>query len=128
MATSIEIKGVDEIVRKLGKVGAMDAFRPPMQRAVERLQRGMAVYPSQPALANYRRTGTLGRKWTTQIRQSVNQMIGSVGNNTPYAPYVQSHLRQNIHLGYWQTDADVVDANRAAIVADFKRVIDEVIK
>ena len=124
---SIEIKGVDKLVRKLGIVGALETLRPAMKRSVFRLQDDMAVYPSQPALANYKRTGTLGRKWTTKITTSSRGMVGTVGNNTPYAPFVQSHRRQNIHLGYWQTDKDVVEKNRAAIVNDFGREIDKAI-
>lgn len=125
---SIEIKGVSELTKKLGRMASVDVLRPAMNRSVERLRRDMAVYPSQPALANYKRTGTLGRKWATRVTTNNRGMVGTVGNNTPYAPYVQGHLRQNIHLGYWQTNEDVIEQNRAAIVGDFQRVINEVLK
>ena len=39
----------------------------------------------------YKRTGTLKKRWTTRIRRiSTHSVLGVVGNNTSYAPWVQS--------------------------------------
>lgn len=121
---SIEIKGVDELIRKLGKVEGVKVLEAPMKRSVYRLQRDMADYPPQRPAGSYIRTGTLGRRWTVKVSRRTNGMEGRVGNNTRYAPFVQSHRFQaRIHRGTWQTDVQVVDKNRAAIVADFEREI-----
>ena len=130
---SIEITGVDELITKLGKVSAMRTLRPAMDKAMFRIQRDMKRYPPKPAGSTYRRgqdprSEDLGNRWTTRVQQSATGLVGTVGNNASYAPWVQSHQFQARHMTHWQTDADVVEQNRAAIVADFKRVIDEVIK
>ena len=123
---SIEIRGIDELVRKLGSVQGNAVLRPPMQRAVFRLQAGMAKYPRARAASRYRRTGTLGRRWTTKIDESAGGLVGKVGNNTSYGPFVQSQMFQAaVHQGLWQTDEDVAKKEEAAIVADFERTIGE---
>jgi hypothetical protein len=126
---SIEIKGVDELIRKLGKVEGVKVLEAPMKRSVYRLQRDMADYPAQRPGSSYVRTGTLGRRWTVKISRRSDGVEGRVGNNTVYAPFVQSHRFQaRIHRGRWQTDAKVVDKNRQAIVADFERAIKQALK
>jgi len=126
---SIEIKGVDELIKKLGKVEGVKVLEAPMQRAVLRLQRDMADYPPQRPASSYVRTGTLGRRWTVKVRRYASGLEGRVGNNTVYAPFVQSHRFQSrIHRKRWQTDAKVIDKNRQAIVADFERAIKQALK
>ena len=121
----IEIQGIDALFRKLGNVGAIATLRPPMQRGVFRLQAGMAKYPAQRAGSSYVRTGTLGRRWVAPpIKETANGIIGTVGNNTKYGPWVQSSAFQaKVHQGRWQTDADVVEKEQGAIVADFENAI-----
>jgi hypothetical protein len=113
----------------LDAAGAVQALRPPVQRAVLRLQAYMAAYPPQRTGANYRRTGTLGRRWTTQITGGSDEVVGEVGNTTLYGPFVQSaEFQARWHKGRWQTDHKAVDDNRAAIVADFERTIQELLR
>ena len=137
---SIRIEGVKELQAKLGRAGANRTLRDPMHRAVLRLQRDMADYPDRssgelfvgPRQANYKpyiRTGTLGRRWTTKVSQSGAGVTGKVGNNTEYAPWVQSERFQaGIHRGNWQTDEQVVERNRDRIVGDFQREIDKALE
>jgi hypothetical protein len=120
----IEIQGIDALFRKLGNVTAISTLRPPMQRSVYRLQAGMAKYPAQRAGSSYRRTGTLGRRWTSVVTESVNGLVGTVGNNTSYGPWVQSEMFQAaVHRGRWQTDQDVATKETPAIIADFEQAI-----
>ena len=120
----IEIKGIDALFRKLDNAAAISTLRPPMQRDVYRLQAGMAKYPAARAGSSYVRTGTLGRRWTTKITESNGGLIGTVGNNTKYGPWVQSSAFQaRMHQGRWQTDADVAKKEEAAIVRDFEQAI-----
>lgn len=156
MPASIEIKGVDELIRKLGRVEGVKVLEAPMKRSVYRLQRDMADYSNSPKPASGEwaawvhshspakaaqirgaywakvqrlgrhpgRTGTLGRKWTVKISRSVNGLTGKVGNNTEYAPFVQSdRFQARFHQKRWQTDRIVVQRNRAAIVNDFETEI-----
>lgn len=86
------------------------------RRKIQAVQRGLAVgsalimsrlqaYPPPPLHSTYRRTGTLGRRWT--MRQSGLQVL--IGNNTPYAPEVQGNKQRPFHRQTgWQTPEDVV--------------------
>lgn len=126
---SIEIKGVNQLIRKLGEATAANALRPPMERSVMRLQRDMADYPPQRPGSAYVRTGTLGRRWTKEVTQSGGGLVGKVGNNTAYGPFVQSQQFQaDVHRNRWQTDEQVVKRNEAAIVQDFRRAIEKALK
>ena len=121
----IVILGIDALIRKLDSMeDVYTVLRPPMQRAVYRLQRDMADYPPQRPGTSYVRTGTLGRRWTTKIAQAPSGLIGTVGNNTSYGPFVQSSQFQAwMHRGRWQTDAQVAERNERDIVADFNTAI-----
>lgn len=149
MAQSIEIRGIPELFAKLGSATAIRTLRPPMRRAVFRLQNAMAVYPPPIGPGVWKaktsrkqkraffallragridgsRTGTLGRRWTTKVDEDANGLVGTVGNNTSYGPFVQSSMFQvAFQVGRWQTDAEVVAIEQATIVADFERAIQE---
>lgn len=119
----IEVQGVDELRRRLGRAMARAVLRRPMARGLARLEAGMSLYPAQPE-TNYVRTGTLGRRWTQSMSERDDGLEGVVGNNTDYAPFVQSEEFQAGWMGHWQTDADVVELNRTAIERDFQAAID----
>lgn len=123
MAT-IEIHGTAEAIELLGIAETMTMFRQPMRRAVARMRDAMAIYPPQRSGSAYRRSGTLGRRWTTRVTERSDGLEGKVGNNTSYGPFVQSQMFQaTVHQGRWQTDQQVADEQEAAIVADFERAI-----
>lgn len=120
----ITIKGVDKLSAKLTKAQRNDVLVPPTRRAVQVLEGAMKVYPAQHAGSSYIRTGTLGRRWTTNVRPRRDGVEGRVGNNTQYAPFVQAdRFQARVHQGRWQTDVDVVRQHERAIVADFERAI-----
>lgn len=120
----MELTGVNELFAKLDAVAGNRALRPPMERALLALQADMARYPRQRTGTKYRRTGTLGRRWTKAVRADSSGLEGKVGNNTAYGPYVQDAKRQaHVHQGLWQTDAEVMRRRQAEIVADFDQVI-----
>ena len=125
----IEIRGTDALIAKLGKVQATNVLRDPMQRAVLRIQRDMQEYPTQRVGSTYRRTGTLGRLWTTRVQQNSGYLEGKVGNRVKYAPFVQSRQFQaRIHRGRWQTDERVVNLNARTIVRDFEATIERALR
>lgn len=143
----ITIEGVDELVEALGELEAFAVLRPPMHRGLSRLHEELATYPPQSgrpqrfrsdrqrrwffAALNsgaisvpYRRTGTLGRSWTEEIRQTPGNLVGEVGNNVEYGPYVQGHGTQSAyHQGNWQTDQEVADLLFPDILDDFEETI-----
>lgn len=68
----------------------------------------------------YRRTGTLGRKWTSKVTFTDDDVMGFVGNSAPYAPLVQGFDTQaHIHTGNWQTEQDVANDSRDEIMGIF---------
>lgn len=48
--SSIEIRGVDELIRKLGKIEGVKILEAPMKRSTDRLQNELADYDSVPKL------------------------------------------------------------------------------
>jgi len=122
----IEIKGLEELFRKLDHAAAVQTLTPPMQRGVMRLQAYMQVYPPPPPDSKYVRSGTLGKRWTAKVDPSANGLVGKVGNRTPYGPFVQSGMFQtpwHRRTG-WHTDSDAVAQNEDVILADFQQAVD----
>ena len=145
-----EVKGAEELIRKLGSVATMRTLLPAMRRSVFRVHKDIATYPEPPASGSFKgfvrdkqrrwffaalrrgditvpyvRTGTLGRRWTTNVAASLDGLVGTIGNNTDYGPFVQSTGQQaQIHRGRWETIDKVLADNKQAIERDFKREID----
>ena len=127
---TIRIEGVDRLLAKLGKLGAVTILKPPMQRAVYRIMGDVKQYPPEPAGTKYRRgqdprSEDLGGRWTGRVTPDAAAVLGKVGNNASYAPWVQSHQFQARHMSHWKrhTDLAIIDKNRKAIVDDFAREI-----
>lgn len=116
---------VDAVIRDLLFMGAdvLRVVEGPLDRGAFRVEAAMKKYPPQRP-TRYRRTGTLGRRWTTR-RLSAPGMVGrEIGNNTEYAPFVQSaELQAYMHRGYWQTDEDVIRQEAPAIVRDVEATL-----
>jgi hypothetical protein len=76
------------------------------------------------SLGRYKRTGTLGRRWHKRVKGEASGLYGVVGNNTSYAPWVQSAERQAlVHKGRWQTDRVVMQEQAGEIRSDFAAAI-----
>ena len=92
--------------------------------------RELRTYPRErPARgrAPYRRTRTLERSWFRQVRRTSNGVVGEVLSNGQIAPYniwVQ-HARYQaaVHVGVWQTDAQVAERIQPQVVEMFTRRI-----
>lgn len=130
----VEILGLARLMAQVDELAAMRVLRDTMETAVERVRTQIAVYPPPPsghrmvwrserqrrwffaALRSgqisvpYRRTGTLGRRWTTKVSVTASDIRGEVGNATVYGPFVQSQESQAaIHQGRWRTAERVAD-------------------
>jgi hypothetical protein len=129
----IEIRGLDELYDRLGKVVASETLYPPMHRALLDLQYRMAQYPDPPAKSTYQRTNTLKREWTAatpQIDAHTGGVTGRVGTVTEYAPLVQKAGEQawyHARTG-WQTDEQVLAEAMPGIVADFEDAISQALE
>lgn len=87
------------------------------------------VYPPERPNQQYRRTGTLGRRWTHVVRRDLFGVQTIVGNNTPYGPLVQDPVEQaSVHRGRWRTKADAVRENEEKIADEILQAIEAEIK
>lgn len=120
---SIQIKGLDQLMQKLGSIEMLQQrLGPPMEESLVLLQKDLAQYPRKSSGAfsrlaterqrraywarvrsgmidhregiGYVRTGTTGRKWTMEVRRTGNGIIGTIGNNSPGAIWAQSAKHQ----------------------------------
>lgn len=149
MDVSIEVRGLDELIAKLGRLASFQNLRAPMADSLNKLWGDVAKYPQPPEPGSfkgfvgdkqrryffyalhagliqvpYRRTGTLGRRWTMQITQASDSITGILGNNTIYGPWVQDKTQQaEIHRGRWQTAQDALEKRRVWIVNRFNQTI-----
>lgn len=154
MDTEIIVKGLDELIAKLGRLAAFQNLRQPMADSLNKLWDKVAKYPTPPEPGSfrgfvsakqrryffyalragliqvpYRRTGTLGRRWTMQITQGAESITGILGNNTTYGPWVQDKTQQaTIHQGRWPTAQDVLEKQRAWIVNRFNQAIEKLLR
>jgi hypothetical protein len=90
-----------------------------MNKSVQHLHRRIAKYPLTPGHSSYRRTGTLGRLWTTKVEQGGKR--GIVGNKTPYAIDVQGPRRRHFHKAAgWKTISEIGQSETDAVVGYFE--------
>ncbi|MCI0726433.1 MAG: hypothetical protein L0332_06880 [Chloroflexi bacterium] len=111
----------------------LDALKPPptflepaFNRIGARLTSALRRYPPAPAGSTYRRTNTLGRRWTFSVKRSLFGIKLLVGNNTQHGPWVQSADQQaRVHQGRWQTDAQVLEQNAEAVLDEVQEAVEE---
>lgn len=83
------------------------ALRAAMNDATAYIHRQTSTYPPQRTGSSYRRTDTLKRSWSREVRAEGREIVGTVGSNGDLAPYnrlVQDGTRQaRVHRGRWAT-------------------------
>lgn len=133
------IKGLDRVSAKLRTLQNFSAWAyDPMDASVKEIQRELAQYPrkAQGAFSRYAtaaqrraywakvrggeinhregigyvRSGTIGRKWTSRVENSINGVRGVVGNNAEGAEYVQGAATQQLFhkASGWTTDQEAI--------------------
>ncbi len=144
-ALVLEIRGIDELDRQLGKVEAALRLGPILRAAALSIKNEVARYPPS-TLANsplartwyergfgprwMRRDGsiggsrtseTLGRRWTTRV----SPREARVGNNASYAPFVQGRDQQaafHARRG-WKTLEDVGEKEAQRVIRQIEAAI-----
>lgn len=145
----VQIVGLEPLIAAVGRLAAGSVLRDAMEVAVERVRTQIAIYPppatgyrmvwkserqrrwffaalrSGAIQVPYRRTGTLGRRWTTEVSRQGDDLVGRVGNVTVYGPFVQSVDGQAaVHRGRWRTDEQVARLMEPNIQALFEARIE----
>ena len=133
MAEAIEIKGVDELIKKLGKVEGRKVLRQPMDDSMALVKASAMQYPQPIPNSTYVRTNVLKNSWSkpenTYVKDTGNGLQGTVGTNVEYAPWVVSHQFQaRIHWSRWPTDRGILAKHRPAIVKLFQSAIDKALR
>jgi hypothetical protein len=90
--------------------------------------RELSIYPPQRpprGRVPYRRTNTLARSWSREVRHMGNTIVGRVlsnGSIAPYNIYVQHHQMQaSVHRGVWtNTDGAVAERIQPRVIRFFE--------
>lgn len=150
----IRVKGLDRLERRLGGVAALRRtyLEPTMRAGVHYVHAQVPPYPPQThkpypfvserqrryvkaAIARgeitvpYRRTGQLGRSITTRVDEIGGSVVGIIGTNVEYAPWVISSEptpdgigpQAKYHQGNWWTLQEVVEGAFPGVVRLFER-------
>ena len=147
MPVTITLYGARRLIGKFDAAQRLAILRPPMTRALARLEDPIKSYPPPIASGHWaanttprqrraffallrarrisaKRTGTLGRRWASKITEKGVNLEGEWGNVTAYGPFVQGEATQaRFHRGRWITEQQVIDRNRQASVDDFGQAI-----
>lgn len=125
----------NNVPQQLQRAADPQGWRKPMTMSLALLVDDIAEYPPAPSGSSYRRTGNLGRAWTSaqyEIHASTGGITGVIGNavrdrrGRAYGPYVQSEEEQAwMHRGRWATDEMVAERNTNAIVRIWGAWMDE---
>lgn len=96
------------------------AFQNATNQALDLLLMRVTVYPPPRPGQTYVRGGpgsqNLGQKWTTQVDVGADGVVGEIGNNVTYGPYVQARETQAwMHRGRWSTIEDIAEEDLSLI-------------
>ena len=144
----VEVRGIEELQARLGRALSQAVLRAAMTRATALVQQRLAVYPPQAhrglggfksdkqrrfffaALREgrievpYVRTGTLGRRWTTEIAGEGDDLVGTVGNQTSYGPYVMDRdLQAPMHQGVWPVAQEMAEQAAGDVLGIFQQAV-----
>lgn len=137
MDISIDILGEEKIIATLDRLD--DQLPHELERAVRMattyVHASLPGYPPARADSSYTRTGTLGREITTEVRDLGGTIVGAIGTNTVYAPWVISSQKTSsgrgpqawMHYRWWtlqQVLADKSDMVTSILKSAIGKVID----
>ena len=126
----IGIKGLDELIEKLGRIDALKLMESPMVDA-QSLVHGRMRYtqgrPPKPSGSTYTRTLDLLRSiHSPPIRITGKGMEGRIESGLDYAAAVFSDTNQaRIHKGRWPTDQQILREEQDKILSFFEDAIVE---
>ena len=80
-------------------------------------------------LARGGKSELLGKSWTVSVEANNNGVVGEIGNNTSYAPWVQGDKQWNVHAKRgWITIDTALDESMEDINGFFQDALDEWLK
>jgi len=112
---------------------ALDAAQPAMVDALIFLHGELPDYPPAIPGSSYKRTGMLGRRFTEAVDIESNAVIGELGTNLAYAPWVvgedfpgkmhggRQKFQAQVHVDRWWQFEDVVNASEEGAWDEFEQ-------
>lgn len=87
MANSTVIKGLDQVLAKFGKLADIKSgLKKITEKATLFVWGEIPPYPSGP----WEREGLLGKEMYSEVRELGSEIVGLIGNNVVYGPWVIS--------------------------------------
>jgi hypothetical protein len=121
----LEVRGLDEVIRRFGnRRNVTEPIAKALDKTVKLIQRGVTTYPPRPPESTYRRTGTLGRSFTTRVDRG--RLEGRAGTRLAYAPYVIGDGTQAAWMRHWKTIGKVGEEALPRIEGFFVVAVDEI--
>lgn len=146
MSTRIEIRGLDEVVAKYGRISEKlpEELKGMMTKGIIYAQGQIPAYPPPPSNSGYRRTGTLGRVVTafpgvhggrslgggggdnggtplTRVEMIGGGVRGVIGGRLSYLPDVVGEgTQEKPFVGRWWTLQAVIRGAKNGIVEVFR--------
>lgn len=123
MSYSIQIDGIESLLKRLDAVNDTKTLHDGMTSVALSLSSKLKQYPPKPPTSSYQRTRTLGHRWTYAVSDDGSEAV--IGNNTPYAPYVQGREDQTwFHRRTgWETAENLLDKKKDDIVKVLRQFI-----
>lgn len=125
---TVTVEGLDKLLKTFGNANKVvnTEIKKAMDKSVKHLQRLVKVYPPKPPMSTYRRTDTLKRSITTEIRGVGGEIRGIVGANTPYDIYVIGPKQAAVHKGRWKRMAQRAKEQAGKIEAFFAKATEAI--
>lgn len=126
MQPEIEVYGLEAVLKLLEL--QPELVEPELRAAAEASLLGVrgpaTEYPPEPYGSDYVRTLTLGRSWAESLPEEWKADKGnfeaSMGNPTPYGPYVMSEDDQAwMHVNRWRTAEEILEDAEPQIRQNF---------
>ena len=117
---------LDMLAKALSPAEFARAVLPGMQRGFYMLHQHVPPYPAPPPESSYVRTGKLGQSINTDVYTAGNEVIGVIGSNISYAPYVIGSDDEQawMHEGRWWQMVNVVEQDLDLITDEIVRALE----
>lgn len=136
----VEVQGLNEFIAEMERMGRETgpALETAMELSMERLQELRPPYPATRPGQRYERTLTLGKSFATAVSSVGNDVVGAIGTNLVYAPWVVSTEAVEtpkglagpqawMHEGRWWTLQKFVAENVSEVGKQFEKAIAKMI-
>ncbi|MHB0922637.1 MAG: hypothetical protein ACYC3H_01560 [Bellilinea sp.] len=120
-----------ELIQMLPEL-ALDAAQPAMVDTLIFLHGQLPDYPPAIPGSSYKRTGTLGRRFTENTTRGEDAIIGELGTNLAYAPWVvgpdypgveiggRQKYQAQVHVDRWWQFDRVIENSEADVWDEFE--------